>query len=278
MPDNHIQTTALSGQVAVITAGSTGFGRAIAQSFAMQGAAVVIADLTEARAAGNFDEMPELSTTEWIVRDGGKAFFQTCDVRVEADVKSLFEATVARFGRLDILVNNAGVWRGGAPLHQLSVDDLEACLAVQVRGSWLCAQAAVRQFLHQGTGGNIINLVSTAGLRAHQGQAPYNLAKAAQASLTQCLAIEYASAGIRSNAICPTYVKTSMSRGGVESPVMGKAVPELIPLGRWGEISDVVNAARFLASPDASFMTGVLLPVDGGELLTGLLPWGGVQG
>lgn len=108
-----------------------------------------------------------------------------------------------------------------------------------------------------------MNIVSTARLRAHSGQAPYNMAKAAQANLTRSVALEYAANNIRANGICPTYVKTAMSRGGYESDETSGLVESVIPLHRWREISDVVKAALFFASDDPAFLTGVMLPLDG---------------
>lgn len=263
-------TADLTGKVAVVTAGSSGFGRAIALAFARAGAAIAIGDVRAESAPGNFDERAELSTADLIAEEGGEAIFEVCDVTAGEQVTGLIDSAVARFGGLDIMVNNAGVYRGGAPMHELSIEDVDACHRVLVHGSWLGSQAAVRRFLEQGRGGNIINIVSTAGLRAHMHQAPYNMAKAAQASLTKCLAVEYAADDIRANAICPTYVKTAMSRAGFDAG-MTELVEGVVPLKRWGEISDVVNAALFLASDESSFLTGVMLPVDGGELLGGLI-------
>ena len=255
----------LEGKVAVVTGASTGFGRGIAAALARQGAKVAVGDLTDRPAAGNFDEAPELTTAELIGRDGGEAMFHPCDVGRKAEVDALIEAAVARFGRLDIMVNNAGVYRAG-PFHELTEDDLDACLNVILKGTWFGAQAAVRRFLAQGGEGNIINVVSTAGLGGHAFQAAYNVAKGAQANLTRCLALEYGRRGIRVNGICPTYMKTAMSRGGFEGD-LSASVQRVIPLGRWGEVKDVVDLAVFLASDASSFIHGALIPLDGGETL-----------
>ena len=260
--------TGLAGKVAIVTGASSGFGRGIAVAFARAGMKVVIGDLTSATESGNFDESPDLSTEALIARDGGEAAFKVCDVSSAGDCSALVDATVARFGRLDVVVNNAGVWRGGA-FHEIAEADLDACWNVIVKGSWLVAQAAVRRFLVQGDGGNIINIVSTAGIRPHRGQSPYNVAKSAQAGLTRCLALEYASSGIRVNGVCPTYMKTAMSRGGFDNPAFAESVKRVVPLGRWGEIKDVTELAMFLASDNSSFITGALMPLDGGETLGG---------
>jgi NAD(P)-dependent dehydrogenase (short-subunit alcohol dehydrogenase family) len=253
-------------KVMAITGASSGMGRGIALGAARAGMRVVVADIAEAARPGNFDEDPELTTAELITREGGQAVFVQCDVSQAADAQAVVGAAVEQFGRLDILVNNAGVWRGGA-FHQIAEADFDLCWNVIAKGSWLTSQAAIRQFLAQGGGGSIINVVSTAGLRGHRGQAPYNVAKAAQANLTRCLAYEYGAQGIRVNAICPTNVKTAMSRGGYEHTAAREGATRNIPLGRWGEIDDVVALALFLASDAAAFITGALVPLDGGETL-----------
>lgn len=264
-------TPRLPGKVAVITAASTGFGRGMAVLFARHGARVVIGDLKEETTPGNFDERPELTTVQLIRQHGGDARFVQCDVTRQSDMARLLTTAVNEFGRLDVMVNNAGIYRGGARLHEQTEDALTDCWNVLVKGAWFGCQEAIKIFLRQGDGGNIINIVSTAGLRAHEAQSPYNVAKAAQAMLTQCVAMEYAPNRIRANAICPTYVKTSMSRGAVDDPVFGESVKRVIPLGRWGEISDVANAALFLASDESAFIDGALIPVDGGESLGDLI-------
>ena len=261
----------LAGKVAVITGASSGFGRGIAVGLAGAGMKVVIGDVTEKARPGNFDDAPELSTVDLIRRDGGKASFIACDVAKGADADGLIDQAVKVFGRLDLVVNNAGVWRGGA-FHEMSESDFDACANVLVKGSWLVSQAAIRQFLAQrrdgqGGGGNVINIVSTAGLRPHQGQSAYNVAKAAQANLTRCMALEYGREGIRVNGICPTWMKTGMSRGGFESPAFTQVVERTVPMGRWGEIDDVVELALFLASDASAFINGALIPLDGGETL-----------
>ncbi|MGI8839982.1 MAG: SDR family NAD(P)-dependent oxidoreductase [Caulobacteraceae bacterium] len=259
---NHLDR---DSKVIAVTGASTGLGRGIAVGAARLGMRVVVGDLGEAARGGNFDDRPELTTAKLIASQGGEALFVGCDVTKADEAAGLVEAAVRKFGDLDVLVNNAGVWRGG-PFHELPEAAFDACWSVIAKGTWLCSRAAVRHFLSRG-GGSIINVVSTAGLRAHRGQSAYNAAKAAQASLTTCLALEYADRGIRVNGVCPTFVKTAMSRGGFEHAP--DAALGAIPVGRWGEIADVVQAALFLASDEAAFLTGVLLPVDGGETLEG---------
>lgn len=259
----------LDGKVAVVTGASTGFGRGIAAILARNGAKIVVGDIAETAAAGNFDESPDLTTVELVRKLGSEGVFKRCDVSNHDDVTALVAEATARFGRLDIMVNNAGVYRGGSPMHTLADADLEACWNVLVKGTWNGCQEALKTFIAQGGRGNIINIVSTAGLRGHAMQAPYNMAKAAQANLTRCIALEYAGQGIRANGICPTYMKTAMSRPGFESE-FNDAVLSVIPQGRWGEVADVAQLALFLATDASDFINGALIPLDGGETLGGV--------
>ncbi|WP_372784636.1 SDR family NAD(P)-dependent oxidoreductase [Phenylobacterium sp.] len=255
----------LDGKVAVVTGASTGLGRGIALALAARGACVVVGDLTTETRPGNFDDQAGTATADLIAQRGGKAVFRTCDVTDRAQVEGLIGEATKAFGRLDVLVNNAGVHRGGTRMHELTEDDLDACWRVLGKGTWFAAQEALKAFLAQGQGGSIINIVSTAGLRGHLYQSPYNMAKAAQANLTRCLALEYGVDNIRTNAICPTYLKTAMSRSGFSSSDYDDFVVHAVPLGRWGEVSDVASLAVFLASDEARFINGALIPVDGGE-------------
>jgi NAD(P)-dependent dehydrogenase (short-subunit alcohol dehydrogenase family) len=267
---SDVKQSRLAGKVAVITGGSTGFGRGIAALFARHGAKIVIGDLTDATAVGNFDDCPELSTVELVQADGGEALFVECDVTKRADVANLVKGAVDQFGQLDVMVNNAGIHRGDRRIHELTESDLDLCWQVIVKGSWFGVQESAAQFLAQGKGGSIINIVSTAGLRAHPFQSPYNIAKAAQANLTRCAALEYGADNIRANAICPTFIKTAMSRVGYEDASFNEMARTMIPLNRWGDIKDVAELALFLASDESAFITGTLIPLDGGETLGAL--------
>lgn len=185
----------------------------------------------------------------------------------KADVDALIAAAVEKFGKLDIMVNNAGIYRGGKLLHQFDEADLDLCYNVNVKGSFFGAQAAITQFLEQGNGGVIINLVSTAGLQGHPNQSVYNISKGAAANLTRCLAIEYGRDKIRVNGICPTYAKTALTRAFADNQDFDKMFVESIPLKRWGEVDDVAELALFLASDRSSYIHGDLVRIDGGETL-----------
>ncbi len=257
----------LEGKVAVITGASSGFGRGSARAFAVEGARVVVGDIREEPLEGGFEEDAGLTTVEAIKKDGGEAVYVGCDVTKREQVRDLVKAAVDKFGRLDIMFNNAGIYRGGKLTHEFTEEDLDACFNINVKGTFFGAQEAVKQFLEQGDGGNIINLVSTAGLQGHPKQSVYNTSKGAQANLTRCLAIEYGEKGIRVNGICPTYAKTALTRALFDDKDFDDAFKESIPLKRWGEIEDIAQLAVFLASDESSYIHGDLVRVDGGETL-----------
>lgn len=257
----------LADRVAVVTGASSGFGRAIARAFAAEGAKVVVSDIREQPLPGGFEDDIQTTTVAAIEAEGGTAAYVDCDVTKPEQTDALIAEAVSRFGRLDILMNNAGIYRGGKLMHEFSEADLDACFTVNVKGTWFPSQAAVKQFLAQGDGGTIINLVSTAGLQGHPRQSVYNTSKGAQANLTRCLAIEYGHEGIRVNGICPTYAKTALTRELFDDKDFDQVFTESIPLKRWGEASDIASLAVFLASDESSYIHGDLVRVDGGETL-----------
>ena len=263
----------LEGKVAVITGASSGFGRESALRFAREGASIVVADITEKPRAGGFEADLNTSTAELIRERGGRAVFATCDVTKKADTDAVVAVAVEEFGRLDIMFNNAGIYRGGKLIEEFTDADLDACFAVNVKGSFHGAQSAIAQFHKQerdekGTLGNILNLVSTAGLGGHPKQSVYNISKGAQANLVRCLAIEYGEQGIRVNGICPTYAKTALTRALYDDMDFVRTFAESVPLKRWGEVEDVANLAVFLASDESSYIHGDLIRIDGGETLS----------
>jgi NAD(P)-dependent dehydrogenase (short-subunit alcohol dehydrogenase family) len=257
----------LKGKVAIVTGASSGFGRGIAMSYAAEGASVVVSDIHEAPNQGGFEGNPQATTAVAINEAGGKAHYVACDVTKQDQVASLVRETVRIFGGLDVMVNNAGIYRAGKLAHEFSVEDLDACFDVNVRGTWFGCQEAIKEFLKQGRGGNIVNIVSTAGLQGHPKQSVYNISKGAAANLTRCLAIEYGRDKIRVNGICPTYAKTSLTRALFDDKDFDKVFTEAIPLKRWGEVEDIANLAIFLASEESSYIHGDLIRIDGGETL-----------
>jgi NAD(P)-dependent dehydrogenase (short-subunit alcohol dehydrogenase family) len=254
----------LKGKVAAITGASSGVGRAIALALAAEGAKVVCSDVRRKPKEGWVDG--DQPTDEAIRAAGGEAIFVDCDVTKRQEVQSLIQAAVDNYGQVNIMVNNAGVPPSGAYLlHEWSEADLDACYTVNTKGTFFGMQEAIKQFLKQGDGGSIVNIVSTAGLAAYPRQAVYNASKGAVARLTESVAIEYGRDRIRANGICPTYVRTAMSKVIWEDDAFSKLIVDALPLHRFGEVEDVAALAVFLASDESSFMTGDLIRLDGGD-------------
>jgi NAD(P)-dependent dehydrogenase (short-subunit alcohol dehydrogenase family) len=258
----------LKGKVVIVTGSSSGFGRAIALKFAAEGAKVVCSDLKPDADQKGFENDIQIPTDKAITATGEEAIFVKCDVTKSKDVKALVKAAIDKFGKLDVMVNNAGIYRGGKLTHEFSEEDLDACFNVNVKGSFFGAQEAVKQFLKQGNGGNIINIVSTAGLGGYPNQSVYNISKGAAANLTNSLAVEYGRDKVRVNGICPTYCKTALTRDLYDDKAFDNTFVESIPLGRWGETKDVADLAAFLASDESDYIHGDLIKVDGGERLS----------
>jgi NAD(P)-dependent dehydrogenase (short-subunit alcohol dehydrogenase family) len=262
----------LRDKVVVITGASSGVGRASANVFAAEGAKVIVADIIEKPLPGGFESDEESSTAELIESNGGEAFFVKCDVTKAGEVDAAVRAAVERYGRLDVMFNNAGLYRGGKLMDEFTGEDLQLCFEVNVKGTFLGTQAAIRQFRNQqriraDSSGTIINLVSTAGLHGNVKQSVYNISKAAQANLTRCAALEYGPEGVRINGICPTYTKTALTRNLFDDTAFMESFADSVPLKRWGETADVAKLALFLASDASSYIHGALIPVDGGKSL-----------
>jgi NAD(P)-dependent dehydrogenase (short-subunit alcohol dehydrogenase family) len=263
----------LKDKVCVITGASSGLGRESALRFAREGASIVVADVTEMPLAKGFEKDLDTPTAELIAAAGGRAVYVRCDVTRKEDTDAAVATAASTFGRLDIMFNNAGVYRAGKLVEDFTDADLDVCFSVNVKGSFHGAQSAIAQFKSQerladGSAGNILNLVSTAGLQGHPWQSVYNISKAAQANLVRCLAIEYGAKGIRVNGICPTYAKTALTRDLYDDMEHMKEFAESLPLKRWGEASDVASLALFLASDESSYIHGDLIAIDGGETLS----------
>ncbi|MFV0458861.1 MAG: SDR family NAD(P)-dependent oxidoreductase [Actinomycetales bacterium] len=261
----------LAGKVVIITRAS-GFGRESARLFAEHGASIVVADLLDKPLAKGFETDLDTPTAELIRAKGGQAIQVTCDVTKKTEVDAAVATAVDAFGRLDVMFNNAGIYRGGSLIDGFSEQDLDACFAVNAKGTFFGIQSAVAQFRRQepdahGMRGSILNLVSTAGLQGHPMQSVYNASKGAQANLTRCAAIEYGHEGIRVNGICPTYAKTALTRDLYEDMAFMREFAESVPLKRWGEVEDVASLALYLASDESSYIHGDLIRVDGGETL-----------
>jgi meso-butanediol dehydrogenase / (S,S)-butanediol dehydrogenase / diacetyl reductase len=249
--------TRLAGQVALITGGGTGIGRAIALAFGREGAKVVVA-------ARRKDKLTEVVNA--IAAHGGEALAVECDVTLSADAEKAVRAATHRFGKLDTLVNNAGLW-SSATVETTSEADFEQVMRVNVTGPFLMSRAALPA-LRQAGGGSIINTGSVLGLYAMKSRAAYCASKGAVTMLTKAMALDHAQDNIRVNCICPALVETAMVKDLFGASAEGQAVRQArvagIPLGRIGQPQDVAELAVYLATPESSWMTGVAIPLDGG--------------
>lgn len=247
----------LQGKVAAITGGALGIGRATAQLFAAEGAAVAVGDvLIEAAEA----------VAKTIVANGGRAIAMRVDVGEAAEVQAFVDRAVTEFGRLDVMFANAGIAHS-APFLEHPESQWHRVLRVNLTGVFLCGQIAARQMVRQG-GGRIIATASINGLRGVENLVGYNAAKAGVIELTKTMAVELAKHHITVNAIAPAQIDTRLTRGLPEEARERRV--QRIPMGRFGEVDEVARAALFLASDDATFITGHTLAVDGGYLAGGL--------
>ena len=241
----------LSGKVAIVTGASRGIGRAIALALAAQGAKVVASARNAEALAGLVEEIKRL---------GGEATAVAGDVAVEEDAAKLVEEAVATYGQLDILVNNAGITRDGLLLRMKS-EDWDAVLDTNLKGAFLCIRAAAKVMSKQRSG-RIINMSSVVGEMGNAGQANYCASKAGLLGLTKSVAKELARRNVTVNAITPGFIVTDMTENMTDKA--REAMTEQIPLGRLGESDDIANAVLFLASDQASYITGQVLGINGG--------------
>jgi 3-oxoacyl-[acyl-carrier protein] reductase len=239
----------LESKIAVITGGGRGIGKATAQLFTNEGATVVIAE---------FDEVSGQSTANEL----GVHFIKT-DVSNEESVNALFNFVSSEFGQLDILVNNAGIL-ADSTLKKLDPDSFDAVINVNLRGVYLCGRAAADIMIEQGCG-VILNASSVVAHHGNFGQTNYVASKAGVIGITKVWARELGKDGIRVNAVAPGFIQTNMTAGMPEKVV--NMMGEKVPLKRWGQPEDVANAYIFLASDEASYITGAVLNVDGGVVV-----------
>jgi NAD(P)-dependent dehydrogenase (short-subunit alcohol dehydrogenase family) len=251
----------LDGKTAAITGAGSGIGAAIARVFAQQGASVRVLERDLAsgeRVAGA------------IVAAGGDARAIACDVSDEASVKAAF-AEIAKGGRVDILVNNAGIAHIGT-VESTTAADLDRIYSVNVKGVFLCSQAAIPLMLRRG-GGVILNLASIASLIGLTDRFAYSMSKGAVLTMTRSIAVDYVKQGIRCNCVCPARVHTPFVDGYLHDTYPGreeemfKQLSEYQPIGRMAEPEEVAALALYLCSDEASFITGQAYPIDGGVLV-----------
>ncbi len=247
--------TDLAGKTALVTGGSRGIGRAISLKLAARGAAVFV----------NYRQSAEAA--EQVVADitgaGGTATPVQADVQVAKDVAAMFKEITSAAGTVDVLVNNAGITRDNV-IMMMKPDDFDDVLATNLRSCWLCCKSAARIMMRKRTGA-IINITSVVGIAGNGGQTNYAASKAGIIGLTKSLAKELAVRGVRVNAVAPGFVETDMT-ADLSDELKGAAI-DAIPLGRMGAPDDIAKAVAFLASADASYITGQTLVVDGGMVM-----------
>lgn len=244
----------LKDKVAVITGGGRGIGKATAELFAKEGAKIVIAD---------FDTETGEKTAAELVASGAAAIFVQVNVADRDHVASLFERTVAEYGRVDVLVNNAGITADGW-LVKMSEEAWDRVIAVNLKGVFNCGQAAAKVMIEQGSG-VILNAASVVGLYGNMGQTNYAATKAGVIGMAKSWAKELGPKGIRSNAVAPGFIMTDMM-SSVPQKVLDM-MTDKTPLKRLGQAEDIARAYLFLASDEASYVNGVVLSVDGGLVL-----------
>ncbi|MFY9301531.1 MAG: SDR family NAD(P)-dependent oxidoreductase [Candidatus Nitrosotenuis sp.] len=242
----------LAGKVALVTGSSRGIGKAIAALFAKEGATVTITGRDEAR-------------LEKTAKELGGVLSIPADIRKEAEVQSVINKIIEKYGRLDILVNNAGVFTKIKPLHEISESEWNEVIDINLTGQFRFTKAAIPHL--QKTRGNIINIASNAGLKAYENfnADAYSASKAALILLTKTWAIEYAKDRIRVNCICPGVVETDMASEFLATPVLREMQNAQYPLGRFGTVGDIAKSALYFASDDSAWVTGAVLALDGGE-------------
>lgn len=243
----------LNNKVAVVTGSGRGIGKAIALKLAQAGAKVVISDINEETVNETVNEFKA---------QGLEAIGVPANVTVAEDCTKLMDEAVKNFGALDILVNNAGITKDGL-IIRMDESDWDAVIAVNLKGVYLCSKAAIKIMMKKKTG-NIINLASVVGITGNAGQANYSATKGAVISLTKTLAKEYASRKIRVNAIAPGFIQSEMTDKIPEKE--RNAMISTIPLKRLGQPEDIADAALFLASDLASYVTSQVIVVDGGMI------------
>ena len=245
-------------KVVIVTGGASGFGKGIVEKFINEGAKVLIADI-------NYE-----SATEYASQLGANAEALKVDVSKALDVENMIKETILKFSKIDILIQNAAIGMKPRFLIDSSEELFDNLFKVNVKSIYLGAKNIIPQFIKQKTGGNIVNIVSTAAIRPRPGLALYNATKGALVPMTKALALEVAEHQIRVNGVCPVAGETPMLKDflGDDDPAIAyEKFKSTVPLGRLAEPNDVANACLFLSSEEANFITGVMLEVDGGRTI-----------
>ena len=245
----------LESKIGIVTGAGQGIGRAIAQSYAREGARVVVAD---------FNEETGRETVKLIEDAGGTATFVHGDVSREDSVQAMVAAAVAAYGRLDIACNSAALSRGAGPIHEYEREVFDQTLEMCLTNTWLCMKYEIAAMLQNG-GGAIVNISSNASLRGQAYNTAYAVAKGGVNILTMSSAAEYGTKGIRINAVSPGVIRTpGVEKYFTEQPKMAEGLKKAAVMNRLGEPNEIAEAVTFLSSDRASFITGQVLSVDGG--------------
>lgn len=252
----------LKGKNVLITGASSGIGQAIAVRFAREGANVAINYRSGAEQAQRTREMSRQARAN----TAGTEFVVQADVADEAQVKSMFEKVLSEFGSLDVLVNNAGIQKPSAS-HELDTADFDRVIGVNLRGPFLCAREAIRHFLGRNRGGVILNNSSVHEVIPKPKYLSYSISKGGMENLTKTLALEYADRGIRVNAVGPGAVVTPINKAWIDDPKARGEVESHIPMGRAADSEEIAAVFAFLASDEASYITGQTLFACGGLTL-----------
>jgi len=244
----------LKGKTALVTGGSRGIGKGIALMFAEAGADVAVC-------SRHLDELEQAAAE--IRKLGRRALAARADVTLKADVDNLVEKTVAEFGGIDILVNNAGI-AAIKPFTEYGEEDWDRVLDTNLKSYYLCSRAVSLKMIERKRGGNIISISSARAFEAATGRVGYSVSKSAVLMLTRVMALELVDYGIRVNTIAPGWVQTKLSERLWKDPRLNAETLAGIPMKRWGTVTDIANAALFLASDASSYITGQAVVVDGG--------------
>jgi NAD(P)-dependent dehydrogenase (short-subunit alcohol dehydrogenase family) len=248
--------TSLEGKVALVTGGRRGIGRAVALALAGAGADVAVADIVKEDGLldGVAGEIKALGRSSLAIK---------VDISHAGEVDAMTKSVLGRFGRIDILVNGAGIWIPGQTLVECPEENWDRVIDVNLKGTYLCCRSVGRAMLGQ-RAGSIVNLSSQVGLNPGTGAGAYSISKAGIIMMTRQLALEMAHAGVRVNALAPGIVRTDFNIDLWRKPEDARRMAGGVPLGRLAEPEDVARAALFLASDEAAYITGAILPVDGG--------------